>query len=117
MVLDVGLAGAVDELHLPGLGVPAHHGRVLRRVVDLQGGGLGHAAAGGGRHQAAVRHVTIVLKVKWIKIKIIVIPGMRTFEMSMEALLYYTCNTSGFDLMAIRLTGVEQFISKIPKRR
>ena len=63
MVLDVGLARAVDELHLPGLGVPAHHGRVLRRVVDLQGGGLGHAAAGGGRHQAAVRHVTIVLKV------------------------------------------------------
>ena len=63
VALDVGLAGAVDELHLPGLGVPAHHGRVLRRVVDLQGGGLGHAAAGGGRHQAAVRHVTIVLKV------------------------------------------------------
>ena len=63
MALDVGLSGAVDELHLPGLGVPAHHGRVLRRVVDLQGGGLGHAAAGGGRHQAAVRHVTIVLKI------------------------------------------------------
>ena len=63
VALDVGLAGAVDELHLPGLGVPAHHGRVLRRVVDLQGGGLGHAAAGCGRHQAAVRHVTIVLKV------------------------------------------------------
>ena len=63
MVLDVGLSGAVDELHLPGLGVPAHHGRVLRRVVYLQGGGLGHAAAGCGRHQAAVRHVTIVLKI------------------------------------------------------
>ena len=70
MALDVGLSGAVDELHLPGLGVPAHHGRVLRRVVDLQGGGLGHAAAGCGRHQAAVRHVTIVLKIVMELIKI-----------------------------------------------